>query len=327
MWCQALTYPGKIASADGGWSGYRPVALLPPAVRDIALDSVYRIETVALSGLGDAVAVVEVLPYVEVVDPRSKSLTGVPGIDLQIETCLRQALLKCPVFDLYRHGSAVATSGGIYTCRHLFGNWLTLAGRLNDRRPTEIQPPLRLFRWDGSIAYDSAITGLRVVLFNDDPRLLGHMFPLRQGQEIKPSKLWSLFSQSELVKFTIDGWENVADQEAPTKSPAPVGKWSFAAGYPLATSVFGDDRDAPPGLTMVGSSGVITENVPKKGQLRGHMFTSGGLSGGGLFWKSGEAVGVACSGQDDEAEEGNLGAILDDAEALKRWRILKGIPF
>lgn len=321
IWCAALTFPGALPNSEGGWSGYRPVALLPPAIRKTALASVYEVETLTFQ-VDTTTNPEDFVRTLRIVDPATEPTSTSPLVNLAIETCRRQGLTRCPIPDIDYRGTAFAAGSGIYTCRHLFHNWLVLAAHLNGRRLDELQPPFRLSRWDGTVIYDSAQDASRIELINDDDRLL-----MILPQKHVAGQLSGLMSQSELMKLTFDGW-SAKVVPAPVLTPAPSGKVSFAVGYPGETSAFGDDRDAP-GSTLVGASGIITGILPKKGLLEGRMISTGGLSGSPLVLRSGEVVGVRCFAGSDSAsnEDTRMGPFLDDDEARHLWGILKTIPF
>jgi hypothetical protein len=238
---------------------------------------------------------------------------------LQIETCRRQNLKKCPVLtNKSVQATSIIEDGKIlHSCRHPYHNWLFVASNANSMDIKDLTPPLLILNNKNEVVYNSAYSPeeLKISLINESPRLNVFYGPL----ELKK-------------RPRFHGYTNVTDYmvmefSSPIVEPRAIPKAEFAAinfyvsGYPLKTNFYGGVKNGDaPGNVLVMTSGTMIEPQPHRNDYKITNVSSGGMSGGIALNKNGEMLGISCSGDTESSVITNI----DPTKVVNIWSYFEG---
>lgn len=218
---------------------------------------------------------------------------------LQIETCRKQKLDKCPIFESFTGGTGFFQNGTIFrTCRHNFHNWIYWAAKLNNKKPMEISPPMILIDRKNQSVYIQPLAKKKNVLrfsfladgeydMPFDPRL----------SYAKPSKLvMNRLRLGDFAEMKSDGPIVKTHEFKIGKLKQNIdGKDIYLFGYPPKLSKIGNDEINTDGISLYGTVGRYKKVNPLTNGIETTNFSYLGMSGSPAFTGNGELIGITCS--------------------------------
>jgi hypothetical protein len=289
------------------WEGFRTV----DEIRDLNLpfmefaeNAVFFMRTVGL--MKNPNEKVEILDMKT--DPRvQKKITDLmlltnDNFYFQVETCRKQHLRYCPIFDKANDATMFFNSGNFYTCRHTFHNWISLAAEANGLNVDAISPPIILRKLNPQkpghfiVIYQSAFEKdplLKFSMINNDRRL-----NYKYSRSNTPTALVQFVDYTDFTEMTISNVNHFGNHSLPIRSDSwntiKTNEEIFLVGYPSRTNDFNGTPGDSPGNTLLVSTGFILNPLPNEIALLNSAYSSGGSSGSPVFSKSGELLGMHC---------------------------------
>ncbi|MFT3673494.1 hypothetical protein [Aestuariivirga sp.] len=345
LWIGALILITAVTPAKSDWwEGFKPIAELDPKLRGIVERSVVFIQAPAFGGeLKEA--------DVEIVDVQSRAISRNvrPSKDprkpqsrqvmeqLQVETCRKQNLRYCPIFEQQSRSTGLLEDGSILnTCRHGFHNWLLMAMKANPGRTVQsITPPLIIYSLAGKVLYNSANVEakelLKITMIDDSPKFekpFDQINDLANANVQSNGSLSDYFAESRRLDYVeLTSPDRIAQPEAVIFDTGML-SWGndpiTLVGFSAKTNFYGDLRLDAPGAVAVATSGDISHLYPNDLYFTAKMPAQHGLSGGPVFNKYGEVMGIIIDSIDpsDVRENGWQSGflVLDKAKLRERWK-------
>lgn len=323
----------SLASAQQSWDGFKPASEIQVGSSDFINQAVVMLRTVG--GISEeyekAYTMVNVDKEPEIKNVKKlnyKFNMNEPQKNMrtiQIETCRKQGLKKCPVYEISATSSGFFGQGRyLNMCRHSFHNWLVLAAKANNRDLETLSPPMIIFSKDKDILYNSALVPaaelIKVSYLNFDERLNNELYKYNDhssplSRSFTLSDYIQLESPKELVPSMAVAF--VTDFNALKK-----GTRVYMAGYPAQTQFFSDGKGDTPGYELVVSTGTIRATSTKQNAVQVSALSSGGMSGGPILLEDGSAAGVVCSSESpsvDQPETGYTTSIVINRPVLEMF--------
>ncbi|NTA13740.1 serine protease [Agrobacterium tumefaciens] len=314
------------AYAEVKWEGFKDVNGNPQIVDQKLADSVVRVFSVGSvhKSTDKPVKTVDVSKVrkfsAEDLDASTEDLFAKNLENIQIESCRKQDLRKCPIMSVYTSFSGHFDKGRILkTCRHPFHNWLIWASKANNRKIGTFSPPMAITDRHAKAVYNSAVVSfedmLQFTMINTSAKLnfiLGDRIEDLSKAD-KNAYLSTDYAELEsrnalMPSITQDYDADVGDLD--------LDEDIYLIGYSGKTEMFSNQSSNAVGGKLVATSGRIKINFEKENSVGASNVTFGGMSGGVLVHSWGTIIGTSCGWVNYKGKEKLAVSMFNDHAAI-----------
>ncbi len=288
----ALSSAALAQAPQENWEGYRtvPDAQLPRSLQTFARTAIFQMISVGATVVAnDTFEIVIVNANTPVTNARTNYRS------LQIETCRKQNLIRCPVTVNARADTIFLNNGKYYSCRHLFHNWLQRASAENNRAVKDLIVPAMIVDANYKVVYNSAYSpSLTFDFLQTNPAAnVPHSNSGYDSPERRLFKLFDIVSMTTSQQFGVDA---KLAETSDVKSDIQKTDAVYLLGYPDKTQQFINGVGDAPGNQVMVSHGIVDHSYTgPETTFMTSAFNTGGISGGPVVTENGLILGIHCT--------------------------------